>query len=102
MLGSIPSTDDVTPLDARRIVVDRRGRRLGEPHTLEELAEVQNLASRRRVDRAVVFCILDFHKIGALLYNIKFPDVDRRDELFPHSESAKPESRSRMAPTRRR
>ncbi len=49
MLGSLPSADDVvTPLDARRDVFsDRRGRRLGEPHTLEELAEVQNLASRR-------------------------------------------------------
>ena len=51
---SVPTRTDVatvgTPLDERRVVfVDRRGRRLGEPHTLEELAEVQtrNLASRR-------------------------------------------------------
>jgi hypothetical protein len=28
--------------------------------------------------------------MGDLLYNIKFPDVDRRDELFPQSESAYP------------
>ena len=49
VLGSLPSADDVvTPLDARRVVfVDRRGRRLDESHTLEELAEVQNLACRR-------------------------------------------------------
>ncbi len=49
VLGSLPSADDVvTPLDARSVVfVDLRGRRLGEPHTLEELAEVQYLASRR-------------------------------------------------------
>ncbi len=49
VLGSLPSADDVvTPLDARRVVfVDRRGRRLGEPRTVEELAEVQNVASRR-------------------------------------------------------
>ena len=48
VLGSLSSTNDVvTPLDARCVVLkDRRGRRLGEPHTLEELAEVQNLASR--------------------------------------------------------
>ncbi len=49
VLGSLPSADDVvTPLDARRVVfVVRRGLRLGEPHTLKELAEVQNLASCR-------------------------------------------------------
>jgi hypothetical protein len=43
------SADDVvTSLDARRVVfVDRRGRRLGVPHTLEELAEAQDLGSRR-------------------------------------------------------
>ena len=48
VLGSLPATDDVvTPLVSRRLVfVDRRGRRLGESHTLEELAEVQDLASR--------------------------------------------------------
>ena len=49
VLGSLPSANDVvTPLDARSVVfVDRRGRRLDESHTLEELAEVQNLACRR-------------------------------------------------------
>ena len=49
VLSSLPSTDDVVaPLDARRFVfVDRRGRRLDESHTLEELAEVQDLACRR-------------------------------------------------------
>ncbi len=49
VLSSLPSADDVvTPLDARRVVfVDRRGLCLGEPHTLEELVEVQNFASRR-------------------------------------------------------
>ena len=53
VLGSLPSADDVvTPLDAHRdcdrvVFVDRRGRRLGESHTLEELAEAQNLACRR-------------------------------------------------------
>ncbi len=58
VLGSLPSTDDVvTPLDARRVVfVNRRGRRLGEPHTLEELAEVQNLASRRRCRLVLRLC----------------------------------------------
>ncbi len=79
VLGSLPSTNDiVTPLDARRVIfVDRRWRRLGEPHTLEVLAEVQDLASRRgRQNRVVIrlcrrqcgaFCILDFHMIRALL-----------------------------------
>ena len=49
VLGSLPSADDVvTPLDTIRVVfVDRRGRRLDESHTLEELAEVHDLASRR-------------------------------------------------------
>ena len=49
VLDSLPSADDVvTPLDARRVVfVDGRGRRLDESHTLEELAEVQDLACRR-------------------------------------------------------
>jgi hypothetical protein len=50
----------------------------------------------------VVFCILERHMIGDLLYNIKFPDVDRRDELFPQSESAYPVRKSRLAPLRRR
>ena len=49
VLGSLPSADDVvSPLDALRVVfVDRRGRRLDESYTLEELAEVQDLAFRR-------------------------------------------------------
>ena len=49
VLGSLSSADDVViPLDAGRVdFVDRRGRRLGESHTLEELAVVQDLASRR-------------------------------------------------------
>ncbi len=48
VIGSLPSADDiVTPLDARSSVfIDRHGRRLDESHTLEELVEVQNLASR--------------------------------------------------------
>ncbi len=53
VLGSLPS------LDARRVVLvdrDLRGRRLGEPHTLEELAEVQNLASRRRSSIVLRLC----------------------------------------------
>ncbi len=45
VLGSLPSTNDV--VTDRNVLVDRRGRRLGEPHTLEELVEVENLASRR-------------------------------------------------------
>ncbi len=77
VLGSLPSANDVfTPLDARSVVfIDQRGRRLGEPHTLEELAEVQNLASRRRSHivlrlchrQSFVFCILDFLMIWGLL-----------------------------------
>ncbi len=85
VLGSFPSAnDDVSPLDARRVVtVDRLG-----PHALKELAEVQNLASRRRsriilrpsaVDRAVVsgFCILDLHR--SLLKSFLFRCIRRKE-----------------------
>ena len=46
VLASLPAADDVvTPLDTRRLVLaDRRGRRLGESHRLEELGEVQHLS----------------------------------------------------------
>ncbi len=58
VLGLLPSANDVvTPLDASSVVfVDQRGRRLAEPHTLEELEEVQNLASRCRSRIVLRFC----------------------------------------------
>jgi hypothetical protein len=42
LLGSLPFTNEVvTPLDAHHdVFIDQRGRRLGESHTLEELAAV--------------------------------------------------------------
>jgi hypothetical protein len=46
------------------------------------------------VKGAVALCILELHMIGDLLYNIKFPDVDLLEELFPQLESVYPVRRS--------
>ena len=108
MLGTLPSADDVvSPLDARRVVlVHRGGGLLGEAHILEEVAKVKHLRghpaatveaekySSSAVDKAVVFCIFDRQRIGHLLHKHRLPDDDRREELLPQSESAKPESPS--------
>ena len=69
VLGSLPSTYDVvSPLDARR-VVDRRGRRVGETHTLEELAEAQDLSFRRRNSIVLLHC----RRQSSSLLHLGFP-----------------------------
>ncbi len=51
-------------------------------YTISVPAVVAEYYSASAVERAVVFCIFDFHMISALLYNRSVPDVDRREQLF--------------------
>jgi hypothetical protein len=84
--------------------MDDRLPRLGEARAVEEAAVAAvdaDECSASAVDSAAVLRILERQRIGGLLCRHRLPDVARREELLPQSESAKPDSPS-SAPVRRR
>jgi hypothetical protein len=108
VLRALSSTNDVAPHSMHAVVSSYTGvgeawakpmlsRRLQRSRYRTSVAAVDaEQYSASAVDSAVVFCIFECQRIGPgdLLYRQRFPDVERREELLPQSESAKPYSPS--------